>query len=77
MVLRQGLTVAAQGLAAGMACALLLSESLSALYFGVAASDPASVAATAAILLLTTVLACYLPARRAARVDPMTALRHR
>jgi ABC-type antimicrobial peptide transport system permease subunit len=58
-----------------MGCALLLSRALSSLFFGVAASDGASIVVTSAVLLLTTALACYLPARRAAKVDPMTALR--
>jgi len=77
MILRQGLTVALQGLGAGMVCALLLSKALSALFFGVGGFDPTNIAITAGILLSTTVLACLIPARRAARVDPMTALRHR
>jgi putative ABC transport system permease protein len=75
MILRQGLALAVPGLAAGMGCALLLSRALSSLFFGVAASDGASIVVTSAVLLLTTALACYLPARRAAKVDPMTALR--
>jgi predicted permease len=76
MVLRQGLTVALQGLAVGIVVALLLSERLSALFFGVAAADLGSIVVTSGVLLLATLVACWLPARRAARVDPMTALRH-
>jgi putative ABC transport system permease protein len=75
MVMRQGLFLALPGLAAGMGCALLLSRALSALFFGVGAADTTSIVVTAAVLLLTTAVACYIPARRAARVDPMTALR--
>ena len=76
MVLRQGLTLALPGLAAGIVCALWLSDTLSALLFGVAPTDPTNIAVTSGILLLTTIIACYIPARRAARVDPMTALRY-
>jgi predicted permease len=75
MVLRQGLAMAVQGLALGTVGALLLSDRLSALFFGAGASDFTNVAVTAGILLVTTVLACWLPARRAARIDPMVALR--
>lgn len=75
MVLRQGLAVAVPGLAMGMTGALLLSHALSSLFFGVAASDWTSIVVTSAVLLLAATLACYLPARRAARIDPLTALR--
>jgi ABC-type lipoprotein release transport system permease subunit len=61
----------------GIGCALWLSTALSALLFGVAVFDLMNVVVTSGVLLLTTLLACYLPARRAARVDPLTALRHR
>lgn len=77
MVLRQGLTLALPGLAAGMVCAVWLSDAISALLFRVAATDLTNIVVTSGILLLTTVVACYIPARRAAGVDPMTALRYR
>ena len=77
MVLRQGLALALTGLALGMVCALLLSRALSALLFGVGAADPLNILLTSLLLLLTTLLACWLPARRAARIDPMEALRYR
>ena len=77
MVLGQGVAVAFPGLVAGMLCALWLSESLSSLLFGVVAGDLLNVVVTAAVLLLTTLLACYVPARRAARVDPLSALHSR
>jgi putative ABC transport system permease protein len=75
MVVRQGMALAIPGLALGMGCALLLSRALSSLFFGVAAADGMSIVVTPIILLLAAALACYLPARRAAKVDPMVALR--
>jgi putative ABC transport system permease protein len=76
MILRQGLMVALPGLALGIVAALWLSDALSALLFGVPASDLTSIALTSGILLLTTLIASYIPARRAANVDPMVALRY-
>jgi putative ABC transport system permease protein len=64
------------GLAAGLFAAVLIGRSLSSLLYGVGATDPISLGIVAAVLLLTAMLACYLPARRAANLDPMTALRH-
>ena len=62
--------------AIGMAGAWWTSRFLRTLLFGVAPNDPATLGAVAAMLLFVSVLACYLPARRAAGVDPMVALRH-
>ena len=75
MVLRQGFTLALIGLAAGIGLALLLSKAVGALLFGVVASDLTNAVVTSGILLITTLVACYLPARRAARIDPVAALR--
>lgn len=75
MVIRQGLVLALPGVAAGLLCALWLSDVLSGLLFGVAATDLTSIAVTVGVLLLTTVAACYIPARRAAGVDPVVALK--
>ena len=74
-VLKRGLTLTAIGLAAGIVAALALSRLLSSLLFGVGAGDPATYAAVSAILLLVSAAACWIPARRATRVDPVTALR--
>jgi putative ABC transport system permease protein len=75
MVMRQGLKLAAAGLAIGLLLALLLKSVLKGLLVGVSATDPATLAVTALTLLLVAALASYVPARRAARVDPMVALR--
>ncbi len=74
-VLRRGLALAGVGLAAGILAALALSRLLSSLLFGVGAGDPATYAAVSALLLLVSAAACWIPARRATRVDPVTALR--
>jgi ABC-type lipoprotein release transport system permease subunit len=64
------------GLVAGLAGAIAIARTLRALLFGVEPADPLSLASVVALLLLTSALACYLPARRAAALDPTTALRH-
>jgi predicted permease len=75
MVLRQGFTLAAVGVVAGLALALGLTRLMSALLFGVSPADTMTYALVAAALLAVALLASYLPAQRAASVDPMTALR--
>jgi putative ABC transport system permease protein len=76
MILRQGLIVVLPGLALGVIGAVWLSGAIAAMLFRVPASDVTNIAVTSGILLLTTLLASYLPARRAANVDPMVALRY-
>ncbi|HLY18733.1 MAG TPA: ABC transporter permease [Bryobacteraceae bacterium] len=79
MVVGQGLRLAMAGIAAGVAAALLLTRvlpSFSHLLYGVQASDPTTLIAVSLVLLIASALACYIPARRAASLDPMTALRH-
>jgi putative ABC transport system permease protein len=75
MVLRQGLTVALAGIAAGVAGALALTRLLSSLLFGVSATDVMPFVAAPLILGLVATLACYLPALRATRVDPAAVLK--
>jgi len=75
LVLREALALGAIGLLLGLGGALLLSRTLTTLLFSVSPSDPATLAVVGGLLLLTTVLAGYLPARRATRIDPVVALR--
>ncbi|HYE86108.1 MAG TPA: ABC transporter permease [Vicinamibacterales bacterium] len=75
MVLRQGLTIAAWGLGIGVGGALLLGGVLRTLLFGVTATDPLTYVAVSALLAATALVGVYVPARRAAGVDPVTALR--
>lgn len=75
LVLRQGMTVVAGGVVAGMALALLLGHLLSRFLYGVSGGDPMSLAGASFALLAVAFVACYLPARSASRVDPLVALR--
>ena len=75
LVLRQGLWPVAVGLAVGLGGAFAATRLLESVLFQVSPFDPPTFALTATVLLGVSLLACYLPARRATRVDPMTALR--
>jgi putative ABC transport system permease protein len=76
MVMREGLTLVAAGQVAGFACSLLLTRSLASLLFQVAPADLTIALAVALTLAAAALLANYLPARRASRVDPIVALRY-
>ncbi|HYL78516.1 MAG TPA: ABC transporter permease [Bryobacteraceae bacterium] len=76
LVLGEGAKMALAGVAAGVAVALGLTRLMANELFGVAPQDPLTFAAVAIVLTVVALAACYLPARRAARVDPMVALRH-
>ena len=72
---KQGMLLVGIGLAAGLAGALIFTRFMSSLLFRVNAHDPFTLAVAAGTLVLVSLVACYLPARRAAKLDPMTALR--
>jgi predicted permease len=76
MVVGQGLKLALIGVAIGIAGALVLTRFLASLLYGVSATDPLTFIAVSLTLIAVALLACYIPARRAAKVDPMIALRH-
>jgi len=76
MVVRSGLRVVATGIAIGMAMSLIFGRMIDAQLVGVTAADPSTLAAAAVLLTLTAATACWIPAQRAARVDPLVALRH-
>jgi putative ABC transport system permease protein len=76
LILRQGLVLTLIGIALGLAGALALTRLMSSLLFGVGATDPETFAAIVLLLAVVSFIACYIPARRATRVDPLIALRY-
>ena len=76
LVVGQGLKLAGAGVALGILVALGLTRQLSSLLFGVSAYDPLTYGGVTLILVIVALLACYIPARRATRVDPLVALRY-
>ena len=76
MILGQGLRTVLIGVVIGLAGSLALTRAIQSLLFGVTASDPLTLATVMLLLVVVALLACYIPARRAAKVDPMVALRY-
>ena len=76
MILSQGLRTILIGIAIGFVGSLAITRTLQSLLFGVTATDPVTFAAVILLLVTAALLACYIPARRAAKVDPMVALRY-
>jgi len=75
LVVRQGMTLALSGVTIGLMAALLLTRLIRSLLFGVQATDPLTFVGISALLALIALLASYIPAQRAARIDPMVSLR--
>jgi predicted permease len=75
LILREEATTALAGISIGVACALVLTRTIEALLFGVSATDPLTLLFVAALLAFVAGIACFVPARRATRVDPLVALR--
>jgi putative ABC transport system permease protein len=75
LILGQGMRTILIGLAVGLAGSLALTRIVASLLFGITETDPLTFGVVVLMLIATALLACYIPARRAARIDPMTALR--
>jgi putative ABC transport system permease protein len=75
MVVREALLVTGGGVAVGIVAAFLISRTLATLLFGLTPADPATAAAVTAVMMVTGLMAAYLPSRRASRIDPTAALR--
>jgi putative ABC transport system permease protein len=76
LVVGQGIRLVAVGLALGLVASFVLTRLIANLLFGVSPADPLTFAGIALAFLLVALLACWLPARRATKVDPLVALRH-
>ena len=76
LVIKNGLRLVGLGVALGLAASLALSRVIAAQLWGISATDPITLAGAVTLLLITGIIACWIPARRAARVDPLVALRY-
>ena len=75
LVLREGMTLVGFGIIAGLGASVLVGSAISRMLYGISPFDPLSAAVASLVLCLAAALACYLPARRASRLDPLIALR--
>jgi putative ABC transport system permease protein len=75
LVIGQGMRMTLGGVALGLAAAIGLTPLMKSLLFGVSATDPLTMLATAWLLMVVALLACWIPARRAMKLDPLVALR--
>jgi ABC-type antimicrobial peptide transport system permease subunit len=75
LILKHGVVLVALGVVIGLVAAVVLTRLMSHLLYGVTATDPVTFAAIGLLLTVVALVACYLPARRAAQVDPIIALR--
>ena len=75
LIIRQGATLIIIGVTCGLLIALIATRAITVMLFGVSAADPAVYSTVSLILILTTLVACYIPARRATKVDPLVALK--
>jgi ABC-type antimicrobial peptide transport system permease subunit len=76
LILGRCIVLAAGGVILGSLLALILTRQMRSMIYGVSATDPLTFAGVALLLMLVATAACYVPARRAMRIDPMAALRH-
>ena len=75
LIVGQGATLVGIGTALGLACALGLGRLVSSMLFGVTSTDPVAYGSVLSLVVFVALLACFIPARRATKIDPMRALR--